>query len=83
MSKFDAVYKKIEEALPQMPTAATPKLAAQPTPQQQQAALQQFAQAMGVDVAALQKAIDTLKQQQQKTNSTQPASGTTSQQPAV
>jgi hypothetical protein len=38
---------------------------------------------MGVDATALQKAIDTLKQQQQKTNSAQPTSGTTSQQPAV
>jgi hypothetical protein len=83
MSKFDAVYRRIEEGLPQMTTTAAPKPAVQPTPQQQQAALQQFAQAMGVDAAALQKAIDTLKQQQQKTNSTQPGPGTTSQQPAV
>jgi hypothetical protein len=84
MSKFDAVYKRIEEALPQMPAAAptATKPAAQPTPQQQQAALQQFAQAMGVDAAALQKAIDTLKQQQQKTNTAQPVNSTTSQ-PAV
>jgi hypothetical protein len=83
MSKFDAIFKRIEEQLPQMSTAAAPKPAVQQTPQQQQAALQQFAQAMGVDATALQKAIDTLKQQQQKTNSAQPTSGTTSQQPAV
>jgi hypothetical protein len=82
MSKFDAVFKRIEEALPQMPTTTTSKPAAQPTPQQQQAALQQFAQAMGVDAAALQKAVDTLKQQQQKTNAAQPAPGTPPQ-PAV
>lgn len=71
MSKFDAIFKKIEENIglaPQQNQPANnqqqkPATGTQPTPQQQKQALEQFAQAMGVDAAALQKAIETLKQQ--------------------
>jgi len=88
MSKFDAILKRIEENVgmavtPQQQSNAAgvpPKPAAQPTPQQQKQALEQFAQAMGLNAAELQKAIETLKQQQQK----QPAGNQqTNQQPAV
>jgi hypothetical protein len=84
MSKFDVIFKRIQENLPVTPQQqnAAAKPVVQTTPQQQQAALQQFAQTMGIDAAALQKAIETLKQQQQKTNAAQTAPGTT-QQPAV
>lgn len=88
MSKFDAILKRIEEntgmaVTPQQQNSAvggTPKPAAQPTPQQQKQALEQFAQAMGLDAAALQKAVETLKQQQQKQA---PGAQQTNQQPAV
>lgn len=89
MSKFDRVYRRISEALPVTPAQPQqpvtglvqqpkPATGTQPqvTPQQQKQALEQFAQAMGVDAAALQKAIDTLKQQK-------PAAGTQTTNQAV
>lgn len=86
MSKFDAIFKRIEEqtgaaVTPQQQNQAAgvapkPVTGTQPTPQQQKQALEQFAQAMGVDAAALQKAIDTLKQQK-------PIAGQPTNQPAV
>lgn len=83
MSKFDEIFNNIKEGMTVVPTQQTIATQTQPTkpvastqtqvtPQQQKQALEQFAQAMGVDAAALQKAIDTLKQQKPATG-TQPA----------
>jgi hypothetical protein len=84
MSKFDAVYKRIEEALPVTPQQQQQAAGAQQqqTPQQQQQAVQQAAKLLNLDPKVLQQILDAQKQQQQKTNQPQPAAGTTPQ-PAV
>jgi len=80
MSKFDAVLKKIEEALPVTPQQQQTATGAQPvqqTPQQQQQAVQQAAKLLNMDPKVLQQILDAQNQQQK------PATGTTTQQPAV
>jgi hypothetical protein len=70
MSKFDAVYKKIEEALPVTSTQTQPAAGNQTTnqtPAQQQQAVQQAAKLLNLDPKVLQQILDAQKQQQQKT----------------
>jgi hypothetical protein len=67
MSKFDAVYKKIEEALPPMASQQPiNQPVQQQTPQQQQQAVQQAAKLLNMDPKILQSILDTQQQQQQQ-----------------
>ena len=71
MSKFDAVLKRIEEALPVTPQqqqqAAGAQTQTQPTqtPQQQQQAVQQAAKLLNMDPKILQQILDVQQQQKQ------------------
>jgi hypothetical protein len=84
MSKFEAVLKKIEEAMPVTPQQQAAGATQQPTqtPQQQQQAVQQAAKLLNLDPKVLQQILDAQKQQQQKTNTgTQPPATGSTQQP--
>jgi len=84
MSKFDAVFKKIEENMGVQPSNATstpqtqkPAVPGQPTsgqvtPEQLKQTIVTLAQAVGVDANELQKFIDTHKKPAGANNQTLP-----------
>jgi hypothetical protein len=68
MSKFDTIFKKIEENIGMAPTnpstpiqKPTQPVTGQVTPEQLKQTIQTLAQAVGVDANELQKFIDTHK----------------------